>query len=221
MPEEAHFTSPCSLSFVAESIIIITMQHPVTTAMGVLHDLQVRREKINERMKYLQDLVPGCSKVTGKAVMLDEIINYVQLLQRQVEILSMRLASVDHSDSLFSQSHANLPQQPPTHGFQPAGVFGANCSALDFRQSSLNGNLERGLSRDDSVSTVTTQLFQESCISSHVDAAAAVTAIEAHDHVIQRLAKYSPDGDVAMHWTNFHDITRPQLLSLTSWEDEG
>ncbi|KAH9575311.1 hypothetical protein CY35_01G105700 [Sphagnum magellanicum] len=182
---------------------------------------RVRREKINERMKYLQDLVPGCSKVTGKAVMLDEIINYVQLLQRQVEILSMRLASVDHSDSLFSQSHANLPQQPPTHGFQPAGVFGANCSALDFRQISLNGNLERGLSRDDSVSTVTTQLFQESCISSHVDAAAAVTAIEAHDHEIQRLAKYSPDGDVAMHWTNFHDITRPQLLSLTSWEDEG
>lgn len=26
------------------------------------------------------------SKVTGKAVMLDEIINYVQLLQRQVEV---------------------------------------------------------------------------------------------------------------------------------------
>jgi hypothetical protein len=108
-----------------------------------------------------------------------------QLWWWHVQILSMRLASVDHSDSLFSQSHANLPQQPPTHGFQPAGVFGANCSALDFRQSSLNGNLERGLSRDDSVSTVTTQLFQESCISSHVDAAAAVTAIEAHDHVIQ------------------------------------
>ena len=69
-------------------------------------------------MKFLQDLVPGCSKVgavqrisyvpmlylqlcglcfvcysilvdfqvTGKAVMLDEIINYVQSLQRQVEV---------------------------------------------------------------------------------------------------------------------------------------
>ncbi|KAH7292897.1 hypothetical protein KP509_28G002800 [Ceratopteris richardii] len=46
---------------------------------------RVRREKISERMKFLQDLVPGCSKVTGKAVMLDEIINYVQSLQRQVE----------------------------------------------------------------------------------------------------------------------------------------
>jgi hypothetical protein len=47
--------------------------------------VQVRREKISERMKYLQDLVPGCSKVTGKA----------QSLQRQVESLSMKLASVN------------------------------------------------------------------------------------------------------------------------------
>ncbi|CAN1816549.1 Transcription factor bHLH49 [Linum perenne] len=56
---------------------------------------RVRREKISERMKYLQDLVPGCNKVTGKAVMLDEIINYVQSLQRQVEFLSMKLATVN------------------------------------------------------------------------------------------------------------------------------
>lgn len=56
---------------------------------------RVRREKISERMKFLQDLVPGCSKVTGKAVMLDEIINYVQSLQRQVEFLSMKLSTVN------------------------------------------------------------------------------------------------------------------------------
>ncbi|KAK6116399.1 hypothetical protein DH2020_049861 [Rehmannia glutinosa] len=56
---------------------------------------RIRREKISERMKFLQDLVPGCSKVTGKAVMLDEIINYVQSLQRQVEFLSMKLATVN------------------------------------------------------------------------------------------------------------------------------
>ncbi|KAK6940476.1 Myc-type, basic helix-loop-helix (bHLH) domain [Dillenia turbinata] len=56
---------------------------------------RVRREKISERMKLLQDLVPGCNKVTGKALMLDEIINYVQSLQCQVEFLSMKLASVN------------------------------------------------------------------------------------------------------------------------------
>jgi hypothetical protein len=34
-------------------------------------------------------------QVTGKAVMLDEIINYVQSLQQQVEFLSMKLAAVN------------------------------------------------------------------------------------------------------------------------------
>lgn len=69
---------------------------------------RVRREKISERMRYLQDLVPGCNKITGKAGMLDEIINYVQSLQRQVEFLSMKLATVnprlDFSiDNLFTK----------------------------------------------------------------------------------------------------------------------
>ncbi|XP_071737631.1 transcription factor bHLH74-like isoform X1 [Rutidosis leptorrhynchoides] len=56
---------------------------------------RVRRERISERMKLLQELVPGCNKITGKAVMLDEIINYVQSLQQQVEFLSMKLATVN------------------------------------------------------------------------------------------------------------------------------
>ncbi|XP_031261927.1 transcription factor bHLH62-like [Pistacia vera] len=74
---------------------------------------RVRREKISERMKFLQDLVPGCNKVTGKAVMLDEIINYVQSLQRQVEFLSMKLASVtprmdSNMDALLSKDMFQL-----------------------------------------------------------------------------------------------------------------
>nr|GMD96427.1 transcription factor bhlh74 [Ipomoea batatas] len=56
---------------------------------------RVRREKISERMKLLQELVPGCNKIAGKAVMLDEIIKYVQSLQQQVEFLSMKLAAVN------------------------------------------------------------------------------------------------------------------------------
>uniref|UniRef100_A0A804NP99 BHLH domain-containing protein n=1 Tax=Zea mays TaxID=4577 RepID=A0A804NP99_MAIZE len=55
---------------------------------------RVRRERISERMRMLQALVPGCDKVTGKAMVLDEIINYVQSLQNQVEFLSMRIASM-------------------------------------------------------------------------------------------------------------------------------
>ena len=108
---------------------------------------QVRREKISERMKYLQDLVPGCSKVrkapyyflsreihaqpcamrssfisririglpnavtgllsqcvqvTGKAVMLDEIINYVQSLQRQIEVPSSSPPSLPRNSAFFA-----------------------------------------------------------------------------------------------------------------------
>ncbi|XP_038902504.1 transcription factor BEE 3-like isoform X2 [Benincasa hispida] len=51
---------------------------------------RVRRGKINERLRCLKDIVPGCYKTMGMAVMLDEIINYVQSLQNQVELaLSM------------------------------------------------------------------------------------------------------------------------------------
>ncbi|KAJ8764560.1 hypothetical protein K2173_006300 [Erythroxylum novogranatense] len=56
---------------------------------------RARRQKISKKMKCLQDLVPGCNKITGRAGMLDEIINYVQSLQRQVEFLSMKLAAVN------------------------------------------------------------------------------------------------------------------------------
>ncbi|WOL02929.1 hypothetical protein Cni_G11648 [Canna indica] len=73
---------------------------------------RVRRERISQRMKYLQDLVPGCSKITGKAGMLDEIINYVQSLQRQVEFLSMKLAAVNpmmdiNVESFFGKDQVN------------------------------------------------------------------------------------------------------------------
>lgn len=67
---------------------------------------RARREKINARMKLLQELVPGCNKISGTAMVLDEIINHVQSLQRQVEFLSMRLAAVPrvdfNLDSLFA-----------------------------------------------------------------------------------------------------------------------
>ncbi|XP_059300102.1 transcription factor bHLH137-like isoform X1 [Lycium ferocissimum] len=73
---------------------------------------RVRREKISERMKKLQALVPGCDKVTGKALMLDEIINYVQSLQNQVEFLSMKLASLNPMYYDFSMELDALMVRP-------------------------------------------------------------------------------------------------------------
>ncbi|KAJ4960952.1 hypothetical protein NE237_020862 [Protea cynaroides] len=68
---------------------------------------RARREKISETMKILQDLVPG---VIGKALVLDEIINHIQSLQRQVEFLSMKLEAVNSKIS------------PGIEGFPPKDV---------------------------------------------------------------------------------------------------
>ncbi|EOA21218.1 hypothetical protein CARUB_v10001567mg [Capsella rubella] len=46
-----------------------------------------RRDKINQRMKTLQKLVPNSSK-TDKASMLDEVIEYLKQLQAQVSMMS-------------------------------------------------------------------------------------------------------------------------------------
>ncbi|XP_021910341.1 transcription factor bHLH49 isoform X1 [Carica papaya] len=125
---------------------------------------RVRREKISERMKFLQDLVPGCSKVTGKAVMLDEIINYVQSLQRQVEFLSMKLATVNPrldfnlegllaKDILQSRaipsSTLGFPPDismayPPMHPSQPGlipATLPAICSPSDILRRNINSQL--------------------------------------------------------------------------------
>ncbi|VFQ59308.1 unnamed protein product [Cuscuta campestris] len=73
---------------------------------------RARREKINEKMKLLQELVPGCNKISGTAMVLDEIINHVQFLQRQVEFLSMSLAAVNsrisfNIENLFAAESEN------------------------------------------------------------------------------------------------------------------
>jgi hypothetical protein len=69
---------------------------------------QVRRERISERMKYLQELVPGCNKVTGKACMLDEIINYVQSLQKQVEVAARQLRDLCTFHHRAASVHCSL-----------------------------------------------------------------------------------------------------------------
>ncbi|KAG6476645.1 hypothetical protein ZIOFF_065890 [Zingiber officinale] len=78
---------------------------------------RVRRARISQRMKCLQELVPGCSKATGKAGVLDKIIDYVQSLQRQVELLeqflSMKLAAVDPAESRSSSMGMFMASSDP------------------------------------------------------------------------------------------------------------
>ncbi|GAB2267312.1 hypothetical protein Dimus_002297 [Dionaea muscipula] len=127
---------------------------------------RVRREKISERMKLLQDLVPGCNKITGKAGMLDEIINYVQSLQRQVEFLSMKLATVNprldfNIEDLFAKevfpafSAAHLPtmgvspdlvNQSYHLQFNPVQQMGRACSSDVIRGHQTDTSLQQSIS---------------------------------------------------------------------------
>ncbi|MCH90625.1 transcription factor PIF1-like, partial [Trifolium medium] len=47
-----------------------------------------RRDRINEKMKALQELIPRSNK-SDKASMLDEAIEYLKSLQLQVQMMSM------------------------------------------------------------------------------------------------------------------------------------
>ncbi|KAJ8500927.1 hypothetical protein OPV22_011479 [Ensete ventricosum] len=81
---------------------------------------RLRRERIADRMKALQELVPNANK-TDKASMLDEIIDYVKFLQLQVKVLSMsRLGG--------AAAVAPLVADISSEGQGGAGSGGANSS---------------------------------------------------------------------------------------------
>lgn len=110
---------------------------------------RVRREKITLKMKFLQDLVPGCNKVIGKALMLDEIINYVQSLQQQVEFLSMKLSTVNPqldfstlSTLLHKDMHQALgPSESSVFPLESAGGVLPFCDQGDLFQAFSSGNM--------------------------------------------------------------------------------
>jgi len=60
------------------------------TRAAEVHNLSERRrrDRINEKMRALQELIPHCNK-TDKASILDETIEYLKSLQMQVQIMWM------------------------------------------------------------------------------------------------------------------------------------
>ncbi|KAI3502438.1 hypothetical protein L1887_30507 [Cichorium endivia] len=110
---------------------------------------RARREKISERMKILQDLVPGCNKVIGKALVLDEIINYIQSLQQQVEFLSMKLEAVTSRSQPSPQGYTSKDFGQQTFemtgvpfGSQPTREFSRG-SSPEWLHMQIGGNFER------------------------------------------------------------------------------
>ncbi|RQO98767.1 hypothetical protein POPTR_013G001300v4 [Populus trichocarpa] len=78
-----------------------------------------RRDRINEKMRALQELIPNCNKV-DKASMLDEAIEYLKTLQLQVQIMSM-------GAGMYMPSMMLPPGMPHMHAahmgqFLPMGV---------------------------------------------------------------------------------------------------
>ncbi|XP_010515095.1 PREDICTED: transcription factor bHLH79 isoform X2 [Camelina sativa] len=111
---------------------------------------RARREKISERMKFLQDLIPGCNKIIGKALVLDEIINYIQSLQRQVEFLSMKLEVVNSDVSsgpevgMFASGDLNtLPIEVRRTLFDQQEADKALGSQPDWLHMRIDENFER------------------------------------------------------------------------------
>ncbi|KAL2942530.1 Transcription factor UNE12 [Bienertia sinuspersici] len=81
---------------------------------------RLRRERIAERMKALQELVPSCNK-TDRAAMLDEIVDYVKFLRLQVKVLSMsRLGGAG--------AVAQLVADVPSSSVEGEGVEGAQAA---------------------------------------------------------------------------------------------
>ncbi|XP_063939415.1 transcription factor UNE12 isoform X1 [Daucus carota subsp. sativus] len=78
---------------------------------------RLRRERIAERMRALQALVPSCNK-SDKAAMLDEILEYVKFLRLQVKVLSMsRLGGA----SAVAQLVSDVPLQSVEGGMTENG----------------------------------------------------------------------------------------------------
>ncbi|KAF5476904.1 hypothetical protein F2P56_003594 [Juglans regia] len=97
---------------------------------------RARREKISERMKILQDLVPGCNKVIGKALVLDEIINYIQSLQHQVEFLSMKLEAVNSRMGMNPAIEGFPPKDLGVQPFDASGMVFGSQAEKEYAQSS-------------------------------------------------------------------------------------
>ncbi|KAI3445491.1 hypothetical protein Pfo_002156 [Paulownia fortunei] len=78
-----------------------------------------RRDRINEKMRALQELIPNCNKA-DKASMLDEAIEYLKALQLQVQIMSMG-AGLCMPPMMFPTGMQHMhPAQVPH--FSPMGV---------------------------------------------------------------------------------------------------
>ncbi|KAL0560251.1 hypothetical protein IC582_000651 [Cucumis melo] len=95
-----------------------------------------RRDRINEKMKALQELIPRCNK-TDKASMLDEAIEYLKTLQLQVQMMSMGCGMMP---MMFPGVQQYLPP-PMGMGMGMGMEMGMNRPMMQFHNLLAGSNL--------------------------------------------------------------------------------
>ncbi|XP_068655213.1 transcription factor PIF4-like [Aristolochia californica] len=94
------------------------------TRAAEVHNLSERRrrDRINEKMRALQELIPHCNK-SDKASMLDEAIEYLKSLQLQVQMMwmssgmaPMMYPGLQHYMSQMGMAMSSTTPMPSVHG---------------------------------------------------------------------------------------------------------
>ncbi|KAL6495027.1 ATP-dependent DNA helicase pif3 [Orobanche gracilis] len=116
-----------------------------------------RRDRINEKMRALQELIPNCNKA-DKASMLDEAIEYLKTLQLQVQMMSMGaglyMPSMMFPSGMQHMHPAHIPHFSPmgmgmgfgmgvldTNGGSP--IFPVSPLQAQYFSASMPGNFQR------------------------------------------------------------------------------
>ncbi|GAU47103.1 hypothetical protein TSUD_403360 [Trifolium subterraneum] len=87
-----------------------------------------RRDRINEKMKALQELIPRCNK-SDKASMLDEAIEYLKSLQMQVQMMSMGCGMVP---MMYPGIQRFMPTMGMSLGMEMGMGMGMNRPVMPF-----------------------------------------------------------------------------------------
>ncbi|OIV91066.1 hypothetical protein TanjilG_17026 [Lupinus angustifolius] len=99
-----------------------------------------RRDRINDKMHALQELIPNCNKV-DKASMLDEAIEYLKTLQLQVQMMSTGAGLYMHPMMIPpGMQHMHVPN---TASFSPIGVGMQMRMGYGMGMPDMNGGSSR------------------------------------------------------------------------------
>ncbi|XBJ22767.1 transcription factor APG-like isoform X1 [Triticum dicoccoides] len=90
-----------------------------------------RRDRINEKMRALQELIPNCNKI-DKASMLEEAIEYLKTLQLQVQMMSTMGTAGLCMPPMMAMQHMQMPPMAHFHHHH-LGAMGYGMGPFDPR----------------------------------------------------------------------------------------